>query len=89
MRILIIVTALVLLPGCAYFSDAIGLDYGTEAEYQKAVDQRISERNLDPAIAELVRENLYALWTKDRETVLDSYELDEAVKTLVINQLTK
>lgn len=87
MKYILLTIAILLSTGCAYFSDAIGLDYNTEAEYQKAVDKRIAERDLDPAIAELIRQNLYSLWTRDRQSVLDAYELDDRVSQFIADKL--
>ncbi|NNF83515.1 MAG: hypothetical protein HKM99_12290 [Flavobacteriaceae bacterium] len=89
MKTFLILISLLFLSGCATVSDIIGLNYDSEKDYRLAVDARIAERKLDPAVAETVRQNLYALWEKDRETVLDAYELDEAVKTVIINKLAE
>lgn len=89
MKYLITLLAVFALSGCAYFSDAIGLNYDTEADYRAAVDTRLAERDLDPVVEEAVRAELYALWTKSRTEVLDGYELDEAVKAVIINKLAQ
>ena len=97
MKTLILLIALFALPGCAsMFADGekqgavgslLGLNYNTELEYRHAVNERIDRRELDPALAAIVKERLYALWTQDRKSVLDSYELDDAVKTVIVNKL--
>jgi 6-phosphogluconolactonase (cycloisomerase 2 family) len=84
--ILILIAAL-FLSGCAAMSDVIGLNYDTKQAYMDAVDEHVDKRQLDPVIAEDVKRRLYALWTQDRQSVVDSYELDDAISTVVISKM--
>lgn len=83
------IVGLVFMTGCSTVSDLVGLNYDSEKEYRAAVDARIAKRDIDPVLAVTVKEKLYSLWQADRQTVLDSYELDEALKTVIINKLTE